>query len=188
MAVETEIKLPIDDLAVLRTQLRRFGWRVASHRRLERNWLFDREDGSLKRSGRMLRVRRAGTAGWLTFKGPSAQGTAHKIRNEFEIETADADSLFEILGALDFRVAWRYEKYRSEFAKSGEPGKILLDETPLGNFLELEGAAAWIDATAGLLGFRPADYVTLSYRGLFEKLGEKNHIGPDMVFEPSFHE
>lgn len=182
MAVETEIKLPVANLAAIKRRLRRLGRRVRKRRAIERNWVFDRKDGSLRRGNRLLRVRRVGSTAWLTVKGPSAQGTAHKVRDEFEIETRNADVLMKILETLDYRVAWRYEKYRSEFAKPGERGKILLDETPVGNFLELEGSAAWIDKTAGLLGFQPADYVTLSYRALFERFRRKHGTGRDMVF------
>ncbi len=183
MAVETEIKLPVVDLAAIKRQLRRLGWRVTKRRTLERNWVFDRKDGSLRRNNRLLRVRRVGSTAWLTVKGPSAHRKAHKVRDEFEIETRNADVLMKILEALDYRLTWRYEKYRGEFTKQGERGKILVDETPLGNFLELEGPAAWIDKTARLLGYQRADYVTLSYRGLFDKSRRKHRIGPDMVFE-----
>ena len=120
MAVETEIKLPVVDLAAIKRQLRRLGWRVTKRRTLERNWVFDRKDRSLRRGNRLLRVRRVGSTAWLTVKGPSAQGTAHKVRDEFEIETRNADVLMKILETLDYRVTWRYEKYRGEFAKPGE--------------------------------------------------------------------
>ena len=183
MAVETEIKLPVADLTTIKRQLRRLGWRVRKRRTLERNWVFDRKDDSLRRGGRLLRVRRVGSTAWLTVKGPSASGTPHKVRDEFEIETADADAVMKILETLDYRVSWRYEKYRSEFAKPSERGKILVDETPVGDFLELEGSGRWIDETAELLGFQRTDYVMLSYRGLFEKFRRGHRIGPDMVFE-----
>jgi adenylate cyclase, class 2 len=39
----------------------------------------------------------------------------------------------------------------------------MLDETPVGNFLELEGTPRWIGRTAKLLGFSQADYITGSY-------------------------
>ena len=183
MPVETEIKLRVDDLAAIKKRLHRLGWRVTNRRKLERNWLFDRTDGSLRRSDRLLRVRLVGKTAWLTVKGPSAQGTVHKVRDEFEIETGDAASLMSMLEALEYRVTWRYEKYRSAFDKPGERGKILLDETPIGNFLELEGPAAWIDATAQSLGFEGDDYITLSYRRLFEAFRRKHRVGPDMVFK-----
>ncbi len=44
---------------------------------------------------------------------------------------------------------------------------MVFDETPLGNFLELEGPRQWIDAAANQLGFRREDYITASYVALF---------------------
>ena len=43
----------------------------------------------------------------------------------------------------------------------------MIDETPIGNFGEIEGRPLWIDATARLLEIRQADYITLSYAELF---------------------
>jgi len=53
------------------------------------------------------------------------------------------------------------------FRRPGQPGKALVDETPVGNFLELEGPPDWIDRTARRLGFRPGDYSLASYRDLY---------------------
>ena len=46
-------------------------------------------------------------------------------------------------------------------------GKVLLDETPIGNFLEIEGSPRWIDRTARALGFFDGDYITRSYGYLY---------------------
>jgi adenylate cyclase class 2 len=39
----------------------------------------------------------------------------------------------------------------------------MLDETPVGVYLELEGTPHWIDLTARRLGFQESDYITASY-------------------------
>ena len=63
---------------------------------------------------------------------------------------------------------FRYEKYRSTYRLPGLPGLLVeLDETPIGDFLELEGDSASIDRAAALLGFGPGDYITKSYGILF---------------------
>ena len=54
----------------------------------------------------------------------------------------------------------------------------MIDETPIGTFLEIEGDAAGITAAAEALGFAPADYLTGSYAALFAEAGGKG----DMVF------
>lgn len=182
MLVETEIKLAIDNLPSTRIHLQRFGWRVVTRRKRETNWVLDRDDCSLRRSNRLLRVRRSGSKAWLTVKSPPKKEIAHKVKKEFEIEIPNAMAMLELLEALDYRVAWRYEKYRTEFIKENTPGTILLDETPIGNFLELEGSSVWIDETAARLGFTPADYITHSYRHLFEEKSPIESSDSDMLF------
>jgi adenylate cyclase class 2 len=62
----------------------------------------------------------------------------------------------------------------------------MLDETPIGLYLELEGSPRWIDRTALRLGFRKADYITASYGRLYflwcEQRGEH---ATHMVFQKS---
>ncbi len=54
----------------------------------------------------------------------------------------------------------------------------MLDETPIGIFLEIEGDAAGIHAAATALGFGPEDYLTDSYAALFRASGGTG----DMLF------
>jgi adenylate cyclase class 2 len=80
---------------------------------------------------------------------------------------SDPRRLSEMLVRLDFIPAFRYEKYRTEYRRPGEAGSAMLDETPIGVYLELEGAPAWIDRSARRLGFAESDYSTASYGGLY---------------------
>ena len=50
---------------------------------------------------------------------------------------------------LGFRVWFRYEKYREEFAH--EDVTIAIDETPVGTFVEIEGSEQGIDHMAAAL-------------------------------------
>ncbi len=180
---ETEIKLPVASVAAMRRLLRRLGWRVSVRRHLEHNLVFDRPDGSLLAAGSLLRLRSSGKLCLLTVKRPMRPSALHKVREEFEIETTDTASAAAILNALDYQVSWRYEKYRTQFTRLGVKGKILLDETPIGNYLELEGDPGWIDATAVHLGFGTDHYITASYRRLFvERAQGKKKVRRDMVF------
>ena len=72
-----------------------------------------------------------------------------------------------MLARLDFIPTFRYEKFRTAYRRPGEAGVATLDETPIGVYLELEGAPRWIDRTARRLGFAEADYSTASYYGLY---------------------
>ena len=55
---------------------------------------------------------------------------------------------------------------RIMFRPENEPGIVTIDETVIGIFLELEGAAEWVDRTAAQLGYSPDDYLTVSYASL----------------------
>jgi adenylate cyclase, class 2 len=92
--------------------------------------------------------------------------------------------LIKMVETLGFVLKWRYEKFRTTYRRAEEKGKILLDETPIGNFVELEGSPAWIDATATKLGFDRSNYIKDSYRELFIKYQRTQPNPPEhMVFE-----
>ena len=150
-----------------RRRLRTAGFRVSKRRVFEANTLFDTARGALRRRGCLLRVREVGRSGILTYKGAEVAGK-YKDREELEVEVSDPRMLSEMLARLDFVPAFRYEKYRTEYRRpSGEKGVATLDETPIGVYLELEGAPAWIDRNARRLGFADSDYSTASYCGLY---------------------
>ncbi len=91
----------------------------------------------------------------------------HKHRIETETEIADGNALAEVFHSLGLIPAFRYEKWRSEW--SDGQGHCVVDETPIGNFAELEGRPEWIDRIAATLGVPPSAYMTLSYGRLFEQ-------------------
>jgi adenylate cyclase class 2 len=178
---ETEIKLRATDAEQARRRLERAGFRVVEPRVLESNAVYDNAEQRLRKSGTLLRLRTAGGRALLTFKGPS-EGGRHKTRQEIEAEVGDADALAQILERLGFKVAFRYEKYRTEFEQDGGEGRAMLDETPAGVFIELEGPGEWIDRTAHALGYAESDYLTASYAQLHAS-SEAGRAGQrDMVF------
>ncbi len=84
---------------------------------------------------------------------------------------------------MGYRAVFRYEKYRTEYTKPRVPGKVLLDETPIGNYLEIEGSPRWIDRTARQLGFKSGDYITRSYGYLYLAYCRERRIAPkNMLF------
>jgi len=163
MSNEVEIKFLVEDLNALQAQLRAAGFREQTPRTHELNVLYDRA-GALRRRGEILRIRKYGERWTLTHKSKGSAG-AHKVRFETETQVADGEKLARIFGTLGFKPAFTYEKYRSEWS-DGE-GHIVLDETPIGNVAEIEGAAEWIDRVAQRLGIRRAQYITKSYAELF---------------------
>jgi adenylate cyclase, class 2 len=213
MGQETEIKLRVGDLRAFRHALRELGARVISGgmgRVREWNAAFDTPEGALKRRGQLLRIRTEKAVGaggrlrgktqrvTLTLKSPmtgrraSAEGKArslaHKVREEVEVQVSDGDALTKILEGLGMRVWFRYEKFRTTFRlpekQRWAAGLLIeLDETPIGTFVELEGAATAIDRAAKALGFSRRDYITANYFDLYRDECRRRGVEPsDMAF------
>jgi adenylate cyclase class 2 len=181
--VEREIKLRFETPDAARQAVLRLGATTLRGRRLQEDALLDTPDGALKRRGCALRVRAEAGRHFLTFKGP-VQPSAMKLRAEIETVIGDADPVTHILEELGFQVWFRYQKYREEFSHGDVT--IAIDETPLGTFVEIEGADAGIRAAAESLGRSERDYVVSSYRTLFLAECEKRGVAPsDMLFAES---
>jgi adenylate cyclase class 2 len=170
--IETEIKVRVGregkaGVAKARALLRRHGFKITAPRVFEQNLVLDDAKGTIRERGMLLRIRAAGSVITCTFKGPETPGR-HKRREEREFRASDLESCVTVFAALGFREVFRYEKYRTEFARDDEPGIVTLDETPVGNFMELEGPSRWIDRTAKNLSFPRDAYITDSYGTLYE--------------------
>ena len=163
---EVEIKFQVSDLAAQEAKLRAAGFRERTARTHEMNVLYDFEGRPLRGRGELLRLRKYGETWKLTHKGPGTVGK-HKSRVETETKVADGEKLEHILRALGLSEVFRYEKYRSEWTDGA--GEVVLDETPIGNLAEIEGAPEWIDRVAATLGVSERDYITASYAQLFEQ-------------------
>jgi len=181
---EVEVKLRLHDIGSIRRLLRRAGFRLRRRRTFESNLVFDTAGLDLRRAGKLLRLRAVGREHLLTYKGPAEAGR-HKRREELDVAVQDGEALRLLLERLGFRVVFRYEKYRTEYHRPGEDGVVTIDETPIGNFLEIEGAPEWIDRTAAELGFHTGDYITASYGRLFLEYAMRQSKPPaHMVFAP----
>jgi adenylate cyclase class 2 len=179
--IEIKLRLP-DKLEKIRRALRDQGFRVSKSRTPESNVLFDTPKRLLRSHGKLIRVRQVGAHSLLTYKGPSEPGR-YKKRREIEMAFPDAQALGQIFNEIGYHPIFRYEKFRTEFAKAQNGGKVMLDETPIGNFLEIEGSPRWIDRTAKLLGFTAADYITRSYGYLYLAYCRERRTRPkDMLF------
>ena len=179
---ETEIKLAVPDAASARRLLRAAGFRILHRRVFEANTVFDTPGLELRKRVSLLRVREAGRTVTLTYKGPPCV-SRHKSREEVEIEIPGARTISAILERLGFHATFRYEKYRTEFHHPGRRGIVMLDETPVGVFLELEGTPSWIDRAARALGFDESGYITASYGRLYLEWCAGRGVKPsDMVW------
>lgn len=185
MAIETEIKFPVEDVEAFAQRLRAAGFHEETPRAFESNVLFDTPDRQMRARTEILRIRNYGGRWTVTHKRIPDTGVGedrHKHRVETETEVANGEALAEVFSALGLVEAFRYEKWRAEWS-DGE-GHCVLDETPIGNFAELEGTAAWIDHAASRLGVKPVEYLTLSYGRLFDQWRETHHSDArDLTFE-----
>jgi adenylate cyclase, class 2 len=182
--VETEVKIRVEDLAATCLKIESLGYRISQPREFEANTLYDTPAKSLLSSGTLLRLRESGGRYIITWKGRYQAGP-HKSRPELETTLGSLETMALIFGELGYEPVFRYEKYRREYRLADGPGVITADETPVGNFLELEGPGTWIDETALQLGLTSADYVLESYVRLYLKDCEQRGITPaNMVFGP----
>jgi adenylate cyclase, class 2 len=161
---EIEIKFRVASIPALTRKLRKAGFRIVTHRTREMNTLYDLPGEALRKRKELLRLRKYGSGWTLTHKTGKKTGR-HSSREELETSVDDGKQMDLILRALGYAPTFRYEKFRAEWTDG--KGQVVVDETPIGNFCEIEGAPRWIDATARKLGANQADYITKNYAGLF---------------------
>ena len=181
---EVEIKLRICDLAGLLQKLRGLGIRPRA-RIFEQNVLYDTPESDSRRRGQLLRLRietpapnslakhhsgelrRARSRAILTAKvpAPDIRPPRFKEKIETEVMVSDPADWRSAVQKLGLREGFRYEKYRTSFRFGG--AHLDLDETSVGNFLEIEGPPAAIDRIARRLGFLPRYYIRATYWDLY---------------------
>jgi len=177
MSAEIELKFPVDEPSSLPSRLASLGFHLDTPRTFEQNTLYDTAERSLKARGQVLRLRRYGLRQVLTHKRHPDQedlNSPYKVRIETETEVGDLDAMAEVFAQLGYQPAFRYEKYRTEWSAADVPGAhVVLDETPIGFYAELEGPTEWIDRTLVQLGIDPGTCLTQSYGKLFLKWKEQ---------------
>jgi len=161
---EIEIKFRVADVRALARKLRAAGFRIVTRRTHEMNTLYDLPGEVLRGRKELLRIRKYGSEWTLTHKSKGKIGR-HNSRLEMETSVGDGRKMDAVLRALGYAPSFRYEKFRAEWTDG--KGQVVVDETPIGSFCEIEGAPGWIDATAKKLGVDAADYITKNYATLF---------------------
>jgi len=199
---EIEIKLPVSDLPALLERLQNLG-AVGRGRVLEINTLYDTPESDLRRADLLLRLRTETPAGSalvppglasavITSKaaplverpkaGRKAPKARYKEKLERELAIQHPDRWVRRLRSLGFGPAFCYEKYRTSFRLPKL--HMDLDETPVGNFLELEGSPEAIERAAGALGYASRDYLRATYWDLYAAdCKRKGRIPGNMVFD-----
>ena len=176
--VESEVKLRVEDAEAARKAVLRIGAALTEARHFEDNIFLDDDHGNVLARGTLLRIRRVGTTGTLTFKGPRRVVEGIKTRDEVEIPLPDPNAAERLFSLLGYRPIFRYQKYREVYRYRRV--EIVVDETPIGAFLEIEGPIKGIHAAATALGYKAQDYISDSYASLFYASGGRG----DMVVPP----
>lgn len=184
--IETEIKLRIDGVQLPLNAL----WQVLGMTRItfdaviEENYLLDTVDNDLTVRGQILRVRYFGDnrgKALVTHKGPNISSEYLK---RYEIEMSVQGDPLALFAAMGYNEVFYYKRLRHTY-KYDNPalgGIVTWDrimsvrskgqqvglKSVWESFLEIEGWDTWIDEVASKLGFTKDEYITKSYREIFE--------------------
>ena len=161
---EIEVKIRINNTEKLAEKLIALGAKLVKDRHWEENTLYDFPSKLLYNQQRALRLRTENKKAYLTFKGPLQKSRKFKIRKEYETEVKNVKQTKKILKELGFVPTFGYDKYRTIYRV--KKLKICLDETSIGNFVELEGEQTHIVRFANSLGFAKKEFIKKDYTQL----------------------
>src|SRR5882672_7238648 len=133
----------------------------------EVNTLYAGETLDVGRS--VLRLRRIGKRGILTYKERFPTRSSIKHQREDETRIDDPDAMELILDALGFKPALVYEKRRQTWLLGKT--EIVIDELPFGMFMEIEGPEQAIRDVESKLAIKRLRSETATYPQLTLKLG-----------------
>lgn len=176
---ECEAKLRTVDLEFVRRRLRSVGAQYCGER-LERNWVFDDADGSLKKRKTLLRVRNNGERGGIVTTKRPVKGGEFKTREETETRVDCTQAAISQFRALGYQVAWIYEKHRQTWL--WRQCEVALDRCPeIGCFVEIEGKPGNIRRVCEDIGLDARDHIPDNYLSLWKKHlkasgGPKRHM------------
>ncbi|HMG33922.1 MAG TPA: class IV adenylate cyclase [Blastocatellia bacterium] len=188
--LEIEVKLACDDL----DRLNRAGFQLIleTPRHFEDNWLLDLPDQTLMKGGAALRIRSVNGKGTLTYKKvvDGSRATRLKVREEIETQIQEPQRVIELFERLGYRRSFRYQKYRTVYRleTEGQTLEVVFDETPIGNFVEIEGDERAVERVLDAAGFTAEESIQLSYPELqAERCRKKGIAFQDLVWKTDDH-
>jgi adenylate cyclase class 2 len=117
----------------------------------------------------ILRLRRIGNRGVLTYKETLPARLDVKLRREDETRIDNPDAMELILETLGLSPALIYEKRRETWRLAQT--EIVIDELPFGLFMEIEGSEKSIQEVETMLAIKELKTEPLSYPKLVLKHG-----------------
>ena len=179
--LEIEVKFFLPDPEIIRRRILDTGAKCHG-RFFETNLRFEDSRNSLIKNNALLRLRKDKKA-TLTYKSsPPGDNTEFKIFNELEVEVGEFTTMNQILEALGFHVAQKYEKWRETFTLGDTI--FCLDTMPFGEILEIEGQKKDIRHYSARLGLNWEERILLNYLEIFDTLKDQLNLEfNDLTFE-----
>ncbi|HQG89818.1 MAG TPA: class IV adenylate cyclase [Flexilinea sp.] len=179
---EIEAKFPVKDLRKIQELLEFHQAELLMDKSYEHNILLDTPTNELLEENARLRLRKEGSESILTYKRTRKNENNIAYREEIETRVDHFENTRLILNRLGFLTFFEYEKYRSTYRLGATT--IMLDETPIGFYLEIEGPdEETIHRTASLLEIDWNQRTDKSYLQVFQEWAAENgYTGRDMLF------
>jgi predicted adenylyl cyclase CyaB len=176
---EIEIKFKIESIEKLREKLKENGAQFRG-KAFQKTFRFDTHEKKLEKMNKFLRVR-TGFKKTLTLK-EKIEDKNFKKRKETELEIEDPKKMTSILKKLGFTKILIMEKNREKwFFKKTE---IVIDELPMGKFIEIEGSEDSIEKVIKILNLDSKKRILGTYWDLWRDFKKKNNLkGEDIIFE-----
>ena len=169
MAIETEKKYRLDKRLIVEitAKLAEVGADFINEV-FEENFLH--RGGTLDERSAALRIRKTADTTTLTYKEKlrDDDGIKHKI--EYETDVADADATEKIIEMLGYHLSVVYEKHRKTWKLNDV--EVVLDELPLGQYMEIEGTTDAINAAENILYVKKLEVEPRGYPSLTVKFGK----------------
>lgn len=183
--IELELKAVVADSAALLARLHAAGAREEFvGRMLDRR--LDFPDGSLTSRDEVVRVRMywdsAGvTKASLDWKGPASMEAGYKRREEIGAESADGDTIIEILQRIGLRVTHAIDRDIRQFSLEG--ATVRMEHYPrMDDLVEVEGDTAAIERAIARLGMARGEFSADNLAGFAARYtartGQPAIVGP----------
>jgi len=176
MPIETEVKIKINAVEPIKQKLLEMKAELYKKRALQTDIYLD--NGRLRKKDQTLKIRDNAI---FTYKGPSQKKNNIRSNEEIEIMIDNAAHLQLLLERLGYKQYWKKERYRESYLVNMT--QICIDETPMGNFIEIEGKKENIVDIAKQLGFSQKNFIADGYGKLWREFAKQNKRKGDMVFQ-----
>ena len=179
--IETEIKFKIENVEEMRSKIKKIAEYTGTD--FEENIVFDNKEDMLRKSDKLLRLRKVNDKSLITYKGPQISSDRHiKARSEIEAIVDSYENIKAIFEGLGFAPVRGYKKQREKY-RIGKT-ELALDNNPyIGHYLEIEGSEKEIHKVIKELGLDIKNGTSKPYMALYEEYFKSKGIEPKRFME-----